>query len=109
MGESTRDTPPHSLRPPQNAKLSTTAHLPEHTPPKLLTGAVIIPFAVILLLNIKIKLNSRLLQVPVGLLSVFLGARLIVIAIVAIYWFRYIRVQSLKTKYSPKNATPKED
>ena len=34
---------------------------------------------------------------------------LIVIVIVAIYWFRYIRVQSLKTKYRPKNATPKED
>ena len=34
---------------------------------------------------------------------------LIVIVIVAIYWFRYTRAHSLKTKYSPKNATPKED
>ena len=34
---------------------------------------------------------------------------LIVIVVVAIYWFRYTRAHSLKTKYSPKNATPKED
>jgi uncharacterized membrane protein YfcA len=40
---------------------------------KLLTGVVIITFAIALLLNIKIELNSRLLQVPVGLLSGFLG------------------------------------
>jgi hypothetical protein len=40
---------------------------------KLLTGAVIIASAVALLLDIKISLNSRLLQVPVGLLSGFLG------------------------------------
>jgi uncharacterized membrane protein YfcA len=40
---------------------------------KLLTGAVIIPFAIALLLDVKIELNSRLLQVPVGLLSGFLG------------------------------------
>jgi uncharacterized protein len=40
---------------------------------KLLTGAVIIPFAIALLLDVKINLNSRFLQVPVGLLSGFLG------------------------------------
>jgi uncharacterized protein len=40
---------------------------------KLLTGAVIIPFAIALLLDVKIELHSRLLQVPVGLISGFLG------------------------------------
>ncbi len=40
---------------------------------KLLTGAVIIPFAVALLLDVKIKTDSKFLQIPVGLLSGFLG------------------------------------
>jgi divalent metal cation (Fe/Co/Zn/Cd) transporter len=34
---------------------------------------------------------------------------LIIIMIIAIYWFRYARTHSLKSKYSPKNAVPKED
>jgi uncharacterized protein len=40
---------------------------------KLLTGAVIIPFAVALLLDVKIKTDSKFLQIPMGLLSGFLG------------------------------------
>lgn len=40
---------------------------------KLLIGAVIVPFAAALLLDVKIKADSRLLQIPVGLLSGFLG------------------------------------
>ncbi len=40
---------------------------------KLLIGVVIIPFAAALLFDVKIKADSRLIQIPVGLLSGFLG------------------------------------
>lgn len=40
---------------------------------KMLVGAVIVPFALAQLLNVQIRLESKLYQIPVGLLSGFLG------------------------------------
>ena len=40
---------------------------------------------------------------------VLLFVVLVAIVVVAFYWFRYTRAHSLKAKYRPDSAAPKED
>lgn len=59
-------------------------------------------------LGILLLISLELLAVVIGN-DVLLVAVFVLIVIVAFYWFRSTRSHSLKSKYRPKNATPKED
>ena len=59
-------------------------------------------------LAVLLLISLEVLAVALGN-YVLLAAVLIVIVIVAFYWFRYTRSHSLKAKYNPKSGTPKED
>jgi len=59
-------------------------------------------------LAILLLISLELLAVVIGN-DVLLVAVLVLIVIVAYFWIRFTRSHSLKTKYSPENATPKED
>jgi predicted lysophospholipase L1 biosynthesis ABC-type transport system permease subunit len=61
-------------------------------------------FQLALLLLISLEILALVIENYVLLFGV-----LIAIVIVAFYWFRYVKAHSLKAKYSPENATPKED
>ncbi|MCX6649007.1 MAG: hypothetical protein NTV61_06415 [Candidatus Bathyarchaeota archaeon] len=53
-------------------------------------------------------ISLEVLALAIGNYLLLFGV-LILIVIVAFYWFRYTRSHSLKAKYRPENATPKED